>query len=93
MNATLTLDKAGRIVLPKPIREELQIGPGDSLEVEASAEAIVLRPARGSGKMMKEQGVWVFHAGTGTSVTAETVKKTVNRIRRERERKVLGRYP
>ena len=93
MNATLTMDKAGRIVLPKAIREELQIGPGDSLELEASGEAIVLRPARGSGRMVKERGVWVFHAGTGTPVTAEIVKKTVNRIRRERERKVLGRHP
>ena len=93
MNATLTLDRAGRVVLPKAIREELQIGPGDSLELEASAEAIVLRPARGSGKMLKERGVWVFHAGTGTHVTAEAVKKTVNRVRRERDRKALGQYP
>ena len=92
MNATLTLDKAGRIVLPKAVREELQIGPGDSLELEASGEAIVLRPARGNGRMKKERGVWVFHAG-GKPLTVETVNRTVNRIRRERERKALGQYP
>ncbi len=25
----LTLDKAGRVVLPKPVRDELQLSPGD----------------------------------------------------------------
>ena len=93
MNATLTLDKAGRIVLPKAIREELQIGPGDSLEVEASEETIVLRPARGNGRMQKERGIWVFHAGTGKPLTVETANKTVSKIRRERDRKALGQYP
>ncbi|MGH9550162.1 MAG: AbrB/MazE/SpoVT family DNA-binding domain-containing protein, partial [Terriglobales bacterium] len=47
MNTTLTIDKAGRIVLPKPVREALQISPGDSLELESSEDQILLRPARG----------------------------------------------
>ncbi len=47
MNATLTIDKAGRVVLPKPVRDALQISPGDSLELESSEDHIVLRPARG----------------------------------------------
>jgi AbrB family looped-hinge helix DNA binding protein len=91
MNTILTLDRAGRIVLPKAVREELQVSPGDSLELEASEEAIVLRPARGNGRMKKEHGIWVFHAGK--PLTVETVNKTVNKIRRERNRKALGRYP
>ena len=93
MNATITLDKAGRIVLPKAVREEFQLGPGDSLELEASDEAIVLRPARGNGTMKKKHGVWVFHAGTDQPLTVDTVNKTVNKIRRERDRKALGQYP
>jgi AbrB family looped-hinge helix DNA binding protein len=35
MNTTITVDKAGRIVLPKPVRDKLQLQAGDSLEVEA----------------------------------------------------------
>jgi AbrB family looped-hinge helix DNA binding protein len=86
---TTTIDKAGRIVLPKQFREELQLGPGDPIELEASADHVVLRPARGKGRMRKEQGVWVFDSGRPLSV--ETVNKTIHRIQNERERKFLGK--
>ncbi len=44
---TLTLDKAGRVVLPKPVRDDMQLRAGDSLELESSEDSIVLRPRRG----------------------------------------------
>lgn len=89
MNTTLTLDKAGRIVLPKPVRDELQLSPGDSLEVESSEERIVLRPARGRGQMKRESGVWVFDSGEALSEA--TVRTTVRKVRDQRSRKALGR--
>jgi AbrB family looped-hinge helix DNA binding protein len=63
MNIRLTLDKAGRIVIPKPLREELRLEPGDDLEMESSGEEITLRPVRGTGPLTKEHGVWVFRTG------------------------------
>jgi AbrB family looped-hinge helix DNA binding protein len=50
----VTIDKAGRIVLPKPIREELQLNPGDLLEVDSSEEQVMLRPVRGSTCIYKQ---------------------------------------
>jgi AbrB family looped-hinge helix DNA binding protein len=88
MNATLTLDRAGRIVLPKAVREELQLDPGDSLELKVSEDQIVLRPARGNGGMKKEHGVWVFDSGK--PMGEDLVRKTRRKILRERERKMLG---
>src|SRR5256884_9479871 len=67
---TLTLDKTGRLVLPKPVRDELQLRPGDSLELESSEERIVLRPARGNARMRKKQGIWVLHGGAPASSAA-----------------------
>jgi AbrB family looped-hinge helix DNA binding protein len=90
MNTTLTIDKAGRVVLPKPVREALQISPGDSLELESSDDHIVLRPAVGKGRMYKKQGMWVFDSGIPLS--AETVNRTIRRVRAERDRHVLGKY-
>lgn len=89
MVTTITLDKAGRVVLPKPVREELQLGPGDTLEVESSEERVILRPARGNGRMRKNRGVWVFDSGE--PMAADVVQKTQRRVREERNRRNLGK--
>ena len=90
MVTTLTVDKAGRVVLPKPVREELQLAPGDSLELESSEDRIVLRPARGKGRMYKKQGVWVFDSGE--PLDTETVNRTLRKVREERDRRNLGKF-
>ena len=92
MNATLTIDKAGRVVLPKPVRDALQISPGDSLELESSEDHIVLRPAPSKGRMYKKQGVWVFDSGSTAPLSADVVNKTIRKVRAERDRHVLGKY-
>jgi AbrB family looped-hinge helix DNA binding protein len=91
MNATLTIDKAGRVVLPKQIRDAMQISPGDSLELESSEDQIILRPARGRARMYKKQGVWVLHGGA--PLPASVVEETIRKVRRERERAILGKHP
>jgi AbrB family looped-hinge helix DNA binding protein len=83
------MDKAGRVVLPKPVRDELQLSPGDSLEVESSEERIILRPVRGSGRIYKKQGVWVFDSGE--PLEADVVNKTMRQVREERDRRNLGK--
>lgn len=90
MNTTLTIDKAGRVVLPKPVRDALQISPGDSLELESSEDRIILRPAPGKGRVYKKQGMWVFDSGGPLS--SEVANKTIRRVRAERDRRVLGKY-
>jgi AbrB family looped-hinge helix DNA binding protein len=87
---TTSMDKAGRIVLPKPVRDELGLGPGDSLELESSEDHIVLRPARGGGRMYKENGMWVFDSGE--PLTVETVNKAIRQVREERDRRNLGKH-
>jgi len=89
MVTTLTVDKAGRVVLPKPVREELQLAPGDSLELESSEDRIVLRPARGGGRMYKKQGHWVFDSGEPLST--KVVNETLRKVREERDRRNIGK--
>lgn len=89
MNDRLTIDKAGRIVLPKPLRDELRLEAGDTLEVESSGEEITLRPARGNAQLRKKHGVWVYRAGE--PLTQATVDKTVRQVRDEREAQNLGK--
>lgn len=40
----ITIDKAGRVVLPKVVRDEFGLSPGTTLDLEATEDAIVLRP-------------------------------------------------
>jgi len=91
MTTTLTLDKAGRIVLPKAVRDELQLAPGDSLELKTSGEEVTLRPLRGNAQLRKERGVWVFYAGEPLSEAV--VQKTRQQMLRERETRLLGKRP
>jgi len=79
----LTLDKAGRVVLPKPLRDELELAAGDTLELESRGEQIVLRPLRGSAPLQKERGVWVYR--TGRPLTAATTDQTLRQIREARD--------
>jgi AbrB family looped-hinge helix DNA binding protein len=92
MVTTLTLDKAGRVVLPKSVRDKLQLGPGDALELlelKSSEDCIVLRPARGNARIRKKHGIWVIHGGAPLSADVE--RDLIRRGREERESKLLGK--
>jgi AbrB family looped-hinge helix DNA binding protein len=91
MIGRLTLDKAGRIVLPKPLRDELRLEAGDTLEVESSSDVITLRPTRGNAQLRKKRGIWVYRSGEPLSQAA--VDKTVEEVRRERENHNLSKRP
>jgi AbrB family looped-hinge helix DNA binding protein len=88
MNTTLTVDKAGRVVLPKPIRDELQLSAGVSLELEASEDQIILRPVRNRVGMRKKQGIWVLDFDE--PISAADTNRVLQNIRREREHAALG---
>ena len=89
MNLRLTIDKAGRVVIPKPLREELHLEAGDTLEKESAGEQITLRPVRGTGPLTKEHGVWVFH--TGQPLSPSATHEMVRQIREERDLANLGK--
>jgi AbrB family looped-hinge helix DNA binding protein len=88
MPAKLTVDKLGRIVLPKSVREQLQLAPGDELELVRLDDRITLRPLRGTPRLRKKRGVWVFHCGE--PMLASTVGETTEQVRRKRYEENIG---
>lgn len=84
----LILDRAGRVVIPKPLRERLHLEPGDALELETTGEEITLRPVRGTGPLTKEQGVWVFR--TGQPLPASATDDMLRQLHEERHLTNLG---
>ncbi|HBY58418.1 MAG TPA: hypothetical protein DEH78_01265 [Solibacterales bacterium] len=88
MKDAVTIDKAGRIVLPKPLRDELRLRAGDRLDVQVEGEQVTLRPRRLSSPLRRKQGVWVFE--TGETMTAEEAAATLRRVREQRSRASVG---
>jgi AbrB family looped-hinge helix DNA binding protein len=89
MTTKLTLDKAGRVLIPKPLRDELNLGPGDALQLEAEGEQIILRPLRGVIPLRKERGLWVYR--TGQTLSASISDDTLRKVRAERDQQNLGK--
>lgn len=78
MITSIILDKAGRVVIPKLLREELNLGAGDSLRLESHGEQITLRPVRAAMPIRKEDGVWVYRSGRPTNVSIRKLIKSGN---------------
>lgn len=86
MRGKLNLDKAGRVVLPKNLRDRLRLAPGDTLEIEGDEDRITLRPVRAKAKLVKEMGIWVYQG----EVTDESLPDMIDREREGRNREVRG---
>ncbi len=83
VNATVTIDKAGRIVIPKQIRDELRLEPGDSIALESEGDRVTLRPLHASTHLQKERGVWVFRGSKPLSL--EEANRLVRNTRSQRD--------
>jgi AbrB family looped-hinge helix DNA binding protein len=86
MTTKITLDRAGRVLIPKTLRQELHLGPGDTLQLEREGDEITLRLLRPKALLKKEKGVWVYQ-GEPTNVS---IPDLLDRQREQRSRELLG---
>ena len=87
MRARTTIDKAGRLVLPKTIRQALGIGPGDAIEIESDDNRAVLTPVRIRPGLQKERGVWVYCSGMPLN---PSISDLIGQQRKRRTRELIG---
>jgi len=69
-----TLDKFGRIVIPKKVREDFNLKAGTQFSIEESEQTIILKPIHDKPKLILKDGVLVF-SGTPTGNLDEALKK------------------
>ena len=84
---TLKIDKAGRVILPKPVRERLGLRAGRDLEVQETPEGVLLKPAERRPSLLKKGSFWVH---TGELTAGYDILKAIDDDRDERLRKAWG---
>lgn len=77
-----TLDKFGRIVIPKRVREDLGLKPGSVLRIERQEEEIRLTPAHGEPHVLLKDGVLVFSGVARGDLTQAVRSHREQHIRR-----------
>lgn len=93
MNTIVEIDKAGRIVVPKKLRDALHLVPGTRLSIERSGDRLTLMPSSIAAQLVIEDGVPLIFPADQSNVpvlTAEMVTELIEQGRLERERRFLS---
>ena len=85
MTFQITIDRFGRIVLPKEVRRRLGIEPGSVLQIEEHGSEIRLKTITGEQGLITKRGVLVF-SGKATGDIEDAV-------RAHRDERIRSRSP
>jgi AbrB family looped-hinge helix DNA binding protein len=77
----LRIDKSGRIVVPKPLRERLGLKPGTELEALDQRGGVLLRTVEQRPAMIKVEGLWVHR---GVAQAGANWDRIIKDLREER---------
>jgi AbrB family looped-hinge helix DNA binding protein len=82
------MDSAGRLVIPKPIRDAAGLTPGQELHAEFRDGAIVVEPAPRQVKLVRKGSLLVAVAPPGTEpLTHAQTARAIRELRAERGRR------
>lgn len=85
----VTIDKAGRIVLPKPVRDRFGLRAESKLELVENDEGFHLKPVEAATRLVRRPNGRLMIAGAGTPQAGW--KNLFRNMREERIRKIAGR--
>jgi AbrB family looped-hinge helix DNA binding protein len=90
MNAIAEIDKAGRLVVPKKMREALHLAPGTRLTLRTEGEAIIVRQETKPRGLYRKNGILVYDSGR--PVPPDAVN-WLEQSREERAEELTGEWP
>lgn len=77
----LKIDKSGRIVVPKSLRERLGLKPDTALQAVEHPDGLLLKRADQRPSMTRVDGLWTHH---GVPQTGANWERSVEDVREER---------
>jgi AbrB family looped-hinge helix DNA binding protein len=77
-----TIDRAGRLVIPRPLRDRIGLAHGGEVELELDGAAVRIEPV--SGRALKEVDGLLVIPATGQRLTSAAVRELIDADRHER---------
>jgi AbrB family looped-hinge helix DNA binding protein len=71
-----TIDRAGRLVIPRPLRDRVGLAGGGEVELQLDGAAIRIEPVSGIG-LREEDGLLVIPT-TGAPLSAAVVRELID---------------
>ena len=90
-NETIQIDKAGRVVLPKPLREHFNLLPGDKLRLSVEGNGFRLEPTDAGGELVRKGSVLVFTGSFPEPITTAQVNELIEQDREGRVMAAMGK--
>lgn len=85
------MDRAGRIVLPKGVRQELGLQAGDVFKVTLQGSTVALTPSKGSAGFVRKGKALVFSTHRSGELDQTTVETLLAELRESHTDHLAGR--
>ncbi len=86
----ITIDRLGRIVVPKKVRDRFHLVAGTALELDVESDGIRIRPVDQEPSLLRKQGVLIHH---GPETVNLDMADFVNRDRSNRDADLVAEEP
>lgn len=77
-----TIDRAGRLVIPRSLRERIGLADGGEVELELDGASVRIEPV--AGRDLKEEGGLLVIPAAGTPITEAAVRELIDADRHGR---------
>lgn len=84
------LDKSGRVLIPKKLRDELSPKAGQAVTLEVDGDGLHLRPVARAARLVERHGRLVLDCPDLTGVDTQAVNKMIDAAREARSAEVWG---
>jgi AbrB family looped-hinge helix DNA binding protein len=85
-----TIDKGGRVVVPKKLRDQFHLLPGTEVEITADIDGIRVRPRASEPALVRKDGILVHH---GPETADIDVVSFIASERENRNHQVVAEHP